>query len=833
MLDPSDPDHQGAEWIQTLERYFRVTDDDDAGGADLGGFTGFKLALKRRSPSSPGLGWVGVARSLLQWHVKNRLAKIFSEESGQVYRAVEALEMEELKTVCTTLGTDIDDPEWHDNRRGLYDHLVLEQKKEIDAELSTMPALPDPAPPAPFIEVNASHPLGMGPLAPRIGRYRTHFPLMARLALGPTELPEATMSVIGTPILRCCKVSRATPHLEGWLGLTGEEQEVMISGLIGGVLPGLKPMGAITLEGVETVQPHRHLIFAPDEWDSLIPVASPAEAWAAYDADNGLQWFSLVPTPSTVLDDASTWAGFAVSRDGRSVISPPAAILGAKPNFDELEKYLGISATTPLSDHRRLAAEGLAQASAEAAFNAAVAAKGAGHASFDAPRKILQPVQGEMVDPRKNPLSGEIFPSMATPSEKLALVLQSSHSPSEKLYDCDQYWWCLLCNARTILRVCSKYGLFSLDDLREGRFRLTDEIKKEIVSLEPGTFRCNKHPLSGKKYRGMANPPTGVKFLCVSKSCKKFIHTSTDQITPCCSECGLDYSGCDTNEAIDVELSKARGITAELKEIDELSYAYLTSVGGIKVIEGNKQRIVSSLSQARLAINYLRGAPTSITGPYARLRSPLSGRKLCWGPIGRFRRTGDVGLWLWDFLPKVITAETPFPHDQLNNILKLAEKGGGEFTKPVSPMKLPKTSDAEQCSEFVALCLTCFEIALEQISLLTCTGYAMDIAVSVELARNEFQSQFKQYPPAVVFAILNAFLEDTSLRIERAASAPQVDHLTYYKRNNGGSIRWIFNLSCAGVLQHVLVQREKQLDSMGWTKSDTMFDIGEPSGKGE
>ena len=78
LLDPSDPDHQGAEWIQTLERYFRVTDDDDAGGADLGGFTGFKLALKRRSPSSPGLGWVGVARSLLQWHVKNRLAKNFS-----------------------------------------------------------------------------------------------------------------------------------------------------------------------------------------------------------------------------------------------------------------------------------------------------------------------------------------------------------------------------------------------------------------------------------------------------------------------------------------------------------------------------------------------------------------------------------------------------------------------------------------------------------------------------------------------------------------------------------------------------------------------------------
>ena len=95
-----------------------------------------------------------MGRSLLQWHVKNRLAQIFGEESGQDHRAIEALEIEELRAVCTTLGTDmddVDDPEWHDNRRGLYDYLVQEQKKEIDAELSTMPALPDPAPPTPSL----------------------------------------------------------------------------------------------------------------------------------------------------------------------------------------------------------------------------------------------------------------------------------------------------------------------------------------------------------------------------------------------------------------------------------------------------------------------------------------------------------------------------------------------------------------------------------------------------------------------------------------------------------------------------------------------------------
>ena len=830
ILNPDDPTHKGAEWIQDLEVYYRgsAANDAQAGGPGLGGFQGYRLALRRRTTPT-GIGWLGVGKALLQWHVASRFNVIFSAENGQVYTAVETLDVEGLSLTCEMLGTDAEDVEWVDNRRGLLDFLVKEQQKEIDVELSSLPPLPAPEPPPPFIEAPPSHPRGMGPLASTVGNYRTHFPLMPRLAVEPTKLPPSTVAAIGMSVLHCCSVSNATPLLSGWLGLSDVEQDVMVSGLIGGVLPGVRPTGPIILEGLETVQPHRHISFTQAQWDRIIPVSSPAEAWAVYDENPDLEWYSWHNGAATItLDDPNSWAGFAVGRDGKSIISSPSTVLGAKPNFTELLKALGVTNDTSILEERRKIAEGLAQASADAAFNAMVSAKAAGHALFDAPKRKILPIQSEVVDPQKNPLLGTFFPALATSSEKLALVLQSSQQPSDELCDCDTHWWCLMCNARSILQLCAKTGLFSLDDLRSGKFQLTKEIKQEIICLEPGVFRCNKHQLIGKKYRGLANPPTGVKFLCVGKNCHQFIQTSSNQITHCCSNCGLDYSGCDSNDAIEVELNKARGLTAEVKEIDELCYAYLTGVQGEKVIEANKQRIVSTPAQARLAINFLRSAPTSITGRYARLRSPLTARKVCWGPLGRFRKNGDGGLWLWDFLPKTVQAQPSLTLDQLNTIVKLCEKGGGgEFANPTSSMKLPKISETELCAEFTSLCITSFEIALEQIMVFTNTGYAIDIAVSVELARNEFQSQFKQYPPAVVFAMLNAFLEDTSLRLERSASAPQVDHLTYYERTNGGSIRWIFNPACAGVLQHVAVLRERQLDSLGWAKSDTLFDVGD------
>ena len=65
----------------------------------------------------------------------------------------------------------------------------------------------------------------MGPLASTVGNYRTHFPLMPRLAVEPTKLPPSTVAAIGMSVLHCCSVSNATPLLSGWLGLSDVEQE--------------------------------------------------------------------------------------------------------------------------------------------------------------------------------------------------------------------------------------------------------------------------------------------------------------------------------------------------------------------------------------------------------------------------------------------------------------------------------------------------------------------------------------------------------------------------------------------------------------------------------
>ena len=45
VLNPADPAHRGAEWIQRLEEHHRGLTDAEAGGVGLGGYSGFKLAL--------------------------------------------------------------------------------------------------------------------------------------------------------------------------------------------------------------------------------------------------------------------------------------------------------------------------------------------------------------------------------------------------------------------------------------------------------------------------------------------------------------------------------------------------------------------------------------------------------------------------------------------------------------------------------------------------------------------------------------------------------------------------------------------------------------------
>ena len=105
-----------------------------------------------------GIGWLGMGKVLLQWHVANRFSAIFSADNGQLYTAVETLDAEGLKITCDMLGTDPDDVAWVNNRRGLLDFHTKEQQKEIDVELSSLPPLPAPEPPPPFVEVQPSHP---------------------------------------------------------------------------------------------------------------------------------------------------------------------------------------------------------------------------------------------------------------------------------------------------------------------------------------------------------------------------------------------------------------------------------------------------------------------------------------------------------------------------------------------------------------------------------------------------------------------------------------------------------------------------------------------------
>ena len=291
--------------------------------------------------------------------------------------------------------------------------------------------------------------------------------------------------------------------------------------------------------------------------------------------------------------------------------------------------------------------------------------------------------------------------------------------------------------------------------------------------------------------------------------------------------CGLDLTGCDSSEEVDLETGRSLGVAAEAKEVDEMCFAYLTSVGGEKILEGRGQRIVLSISQARLALNRLRAAPTSISGPNSRIRSPITGRKVAWLPRWKWRRDGIGGLWLWDMLPGVVTAQPEFTIDQLNTMVKLCEKNAGEFKRPDSPCKVPKTTEAEECAKFIDLCIACFEIALEQMVLATVSGYAIDKAPTLELVKDEFQSQTHQQPPLVVFATLNAYLEDMSLRVERSASTPSVDHLTFYERSCGGAVRFMFNPSCAGVLQHVTAVKEQRIANLGWTGFEQEFNAGQ------
>ena len=106
-----------------------------------------------------------------------------------------------------------------------------------------------------------------------------------------------------------------------------------------------------------------------------------------------------------------------------------------------------------------------------------------------------------MIDKNKNPLSDDLFPPLASAHEKLALVLQACKPTGGKTFDCEMRDWCLLCNSKAILTVCAKKHLFTIDDLREGRFKFCAEIKEVIHTLKPGEIGCTMHPKAAK-YHG-------------------------------------------------------------------------------------------------------------------------------------------------------------------------------------------------------------------------------------------------------------------------------------------------------------------------------------------
>ena len=821
--DPADATHKGASWIKNLEEYQRGL---DTGEDMLQKFSGLKLALRRRAKGvTGGAGWDSTVRALFDWHIANRIGEIYTEEAGQVYTAVETLSPEALSDFCESYGATEGHAEYP-SRKQLLAFLQDAENAVIAVELESMPQLPAVPPPNPFVVVLPSHPQGMGPVAPLQGRHRVHFPLMPRQALQPSRLSQEALAMMGVSLLWIGELDSSNPALPGWRGLTVAGKDVMVSALVAGCTDKIRPGQAISLEVVETVSPYRVVQMPQVEWDAIPHVGSHEEAWQMYITNKGvLSWFSLGVIAGVDLDQHGTWGGFAVGRDGRSVTTNPDAVVGDACNFNELCAELGVNMKDSLAQRKLAQAAALATASNEATINALVANKGLGHAANPA-AKSLRPIPAALVDSRMNPVSGVLFPQQARGHEKLALVLQAKCLACVALFDCDELWWCLQCNASRIFRFIADNRLFPRDAYEKGEFKLVPALKEIIVCLPKGQHMCDMH-MCVKKHRGPANPPTGSRFLCIKKGCNNHVATHDDQITQSCHACGISYGGMDSDVPFEMEVSKSLGIVAEIKEKEELKYAYLVMVDGKKVLECEGQRVVKSVAQARLALNEVRAEPTSLSGPYTRLRSPISARKLAWLPTWTFDHEGKVGLWLWDFLPDVVKSLPSLSVDQLTNVVKLCEKGTvAGFTRPGTPVKVPAIGDASKCAEFITLCVTCFEIALDEMTLATSSAYAQDRHPSLELVRDLFQSQLHTQPPWVVFAMLNSFLEDVSTRVGKAATTPSADFLTFYERSHGNTVRFLFNPSNASTLRQVVTVNENKLALLGWQGTESQFDMG-------
>jgi len=103
---------------------------------------------------------------------------------------------------------------------------------------------------------------------------------MANGAAGPTPLLPEALDMINVTVLRVFRTNSGDPARANWKGLTAGDMDVMVSGLLGGCPEKVRPFASVPLEGIETVAPFKPFKLAQGEWDALIPVASPEEAWA-------------------------------------------------------------------------------------------------------------------------------------------------------------------------------------------------------------------------------------------------------------------------------------------------------------------------------------------------------------------------------------------------------------------------------------------------------------------------------------------------------------------------------------------------------------------------
>ena len=531
-------------WIAQLEAHFKSA---PAATGFTTGFLGFKMSLIRRNPNGRGAGYRGISMSLHDWYLQARIGDIFPAGSGQAYVIYELLDPTDdpFKDFCVQCGTKFDDPQWNDNLDGLYVHLGQQHALDLAYEYTLLPPAPVVVPPPAYVATPESHPGGLDPWVADMGKQRVHYSLMPRAGVA-APLPAEASSILNVSLLRFVKANSGTPGFGNWKGLSASDEDIMVTATVAGCPPGMNPTSpnALQLEGFELPKPCRKFILGFDEWSAIPVVASPAEAWALRDAGPAFEWCSLGHT-GVVLDDHTTWSGNAFNRRGESVLSGAEFAAGAKPNFDELLRMLGHDKKDSLVKRKLAVAEGLAALSAEAAFNMATASKGKSHSAI----KQLKLIPKEELSALLNPMTGGSFPPLASAAEKLQLVSQATGQAMQGTFDCDVNWWCLICNGNNIAKAA--VGEFSVSDLENGKFELTDNVKAAIVTLAPGQVSCSIHSsVAGSKGRGFSYPPRREGYPALPQSASASSTPCHDTSRRVMTNVALSLGGCATTAGI-------------------------------------------------------------------------------------------------------------------------------------------------------------------------------------------------------------------------------------------------------------------------------------------